>query len=807
MDARVKTRRSQVRSLSHYERHYTWSHPIADHVMAHKDGAVSCLIEWAGVDAEMMDADDRLRYWPNLYRLLDSLPDGYCLESHLWREHDYSLANEYREKGQDMIRGQAFAGFIREKQADHLSQFARVNSTAMVLVKLPEKSLFSFGVKKKLIEQARAGDELLKTARDLMTHLESPRIANLQEYRKRIQQSIHREAFVNKCFPAFNPQLLMSEQVIPEAPVLDQSSVKLAGYYTRVLYLYLYPDVEPGWFADKLAALPFNYHISHILLSTDTRAQIQQVEREQDLLEGMSSRRGRFTTAKGLRDMSSFQKLVTDQNLSILRNAFVIHLHGDSPEKLEDAIKGFTDCIEKDQNGGALRDNDYLQLPWFRAGQPGQGYRAPMFRPDHTWQVGDMLPVQTYRRGDSNPESLRLGACSQLIGQNFMDEPVAHSFTVAMTGAGKGVDKGTQIIESYPFGMDWYIAEIGQSYRWTVEAFGGTYTSIDPDKDVVNPLPPYSAAEDYDPNVDDLPLNAKIVGGTVEALTFLLTDGDLSLSMHQRSAAQSALQVVYAFPDKNIEAPTLKTFFNVINDEEFQEELLGSQEQREAAKHMASNLFSFLETTEGRLFTRQDNIQFSEGITGIDLNPVLQASKQLMKFYLVFISLRYAQLAYFRPNKSRILLDEMHKFVEIFPEVMKPLIKGVSRMGRKEHGFIDLVTQGITEIDVIEEEVLNSMPLRTLMYRPDGHDDIADRIKMPHGPLNIWKGFPDPTRFDWRPGIRCTRDAYYNLYHTYPPELLAVVDTSDLNCKNRIANETLDPLERIYRFYNREYTA
>jgi len=796
----VKILEKSTQSLNHYERKYTWSHAIGDTVMAHTDGAVSCLIEWEGVDAEFMTDDDRLQYWPNIYRLLDLLPIDYFIESHFWREHDYSLANEYLDKGADMVRGQKIAGYIRDKHAAHLSQFARVNSVAFVLVYVPPKKNTFFAAKKNLIQQAKDAEGLLETARKLMRNLNSPRIVNIDAYRARIRQSIDRSAYNKKLNPTYNPQILMNEQVIRNAPAMKDGVIEIDGHFTKVLYLYLYPDATPGWF-DCFAYLSHTFHISHIISSTDTRVQIKKIENEQTMLQGMASRRGHFTTAKGLSEMSSFQQLVTDQNLSIFRNSFVIHVHSESLDKLNLAVDDFNDIIEK--NNGELRTADYIQYPWLRAGQPGQGYRAPMFRPDHTWQVGDMMPLQVYKQGDRMPESLRLGACSQLIGHNLTEEAVAHSMTAAMTGSGKGVDKGTQIIESYPFGVDWYICEVGQSYRWVVEAFGGTYTTINPDKDVVNPLPPYDVAHFDLTKKDALPLDAKIIGGTIDALSFLLTDGELKLDVHQGAAAQMALQMVYAMPETGFNSPTLETFLNVMDSDDFKKNMLDSDRQREAAKSMAEKLSSFLISTEGRLFKNRDNLILSEGITGVDLNQVRQSSGKLMKFYLVFISLRFSQLAFFRANKSRILLDEMHEFVRVFPEVMGPLISGVARMGRKEHGFIDLVTQGISEIDIIEKEVLNSMRIRSLMYRADGHNEIAERINMPAGALEKWRSFKDPIKFDWRPGIRSIGDDYYNLYHTYPPEILAMVDTSDLKSKNIISEMTMDPLERIHLFYNR----
>ena len=481
---------------------------------------------------------------------------------------------------------------------------------------------------------------------------------------------------------------------------------------------------------------------------------------------------------------------MTDNGLAIFKNAYIIHLHGER-EELKTAERDITDWIES--AGGQIRSADYVQLPYFRAGQPGQGYRCPLFRPDHTWQVANMAPVQVYRTGERNPESIRLGESGALIGFSTSTQIVPHSFTVAMTGGGKGVEKVAQIAETFPFGIDWYIAEIGGSYRWIVESFGGVYSKIDPSETVVNPLPPYSVAA----GDAVLPLNATLAGGTVNALAFLLTDGKTELPVHHAAAAQSALQLLYAVAPEGKDAPTLADLLVELEKSDFE-----SEPQRKAAHEMAENLSSFLETTEGRIFARPDNLVLSEGITGVDLKEVDRASPKLLKFYLVFLALRFNHLAFARRNPARVLLDEMHKFVAIAPDVMGRLISELARMGRKDAAAIDLVTQGVAEIDIIEKEVLNSMPLRTLLYRGDEWESIANRIAMPDGPLAIWKKYPYPLNFKWRPALKSVGPDYYNLHLTFPEILLDLSATSpeDLDLKERIGLTTRDPMERLKLF-------
>ena len=91
--------------MKQYERHYTWSHPLGDAVIAHQDGAVSVLIEWGGLDMELCTEEERQLHWQSLYRCLESLGAGYCAEFHCWREHDPAAVQAYRDKGREMVRG------------------------------------------------------------------------------------------------------------------------------------------------------------------------------------------------------------------------------------------------------------------------------------------------------------------------------------------------------------------------------------------------------------------------------------------------------------------------------------------------------------------------------------------------------------------------------------------------------------------------------------------------------------------------------------------------------------------------------
>jgi len=779
-----------------YHDRYSWSHEIDAHVIAHNDGACSLMIEWAGMDAELLSSNDKAHEWQNLYQLLHSIGEDYCVEFHNWHDADTAIIDQYAALADQHVRGGALGKRLRRAYADHLRPLSMSHRVALVVTRLPKKTWLkrAKGFLKRVEKDAA---QLRLKAQALMAYLPEARLLGSDEYIQYIEHSFQagRVSDLGTRHETANRHLMINERVVHSKPELVDGCLSNNGQYTKVLLLHLHPDANPGFF-EGMSAFFCRYHISHIVKPMDTRHAITQTEKASEHTEGFAGTRGKEHTSKGLRELADFRRTVVDNNLGIFSNTFVMHLHHESLQTLQQLSRDLMDWFTR--SNAVIKADDYVQLPFFRAAMPGQGYLAALFRPDHTWQVANLLPVQRYRRGDENPNMIRLGQSGQIIGFNYEQHPVAHAFTVAITRGGKGVDKVCEIMETFTTGTDWYICEVGGSYQWIVEAFGGSYTRIDPDKNIVNPLPPYCLAN-YD---GELPLNAKVAGSTIQALAFLLNGGKTELDFHQDAAASMALQMLYANYRSDVAAPTLPDFLAMLEDTSY----LERQEQVVAAKAMAANLHSFLETTAGRKFSAQDNLVLSEGITGIDLKGVEEVSPELLKFYLVFISLRFQHMALMRRTPARILLDEMHIYVRVAPEIVGKLVSVIARTGGKEDGWIDVVTQGISELDAIEREVINSMQVRSLLYRADDWDAIAERIGMGEGPLMTWKYFENPLRKDYRPGIKSIGDDYYNVHLTFPDEILALADTQpkSLTLKDEIATVTSDPVERLQLFKERK---
>ena len=69
----------------HYSDYYTWSHQLGDYCIAHSDGAVSCMIEWDGLDTEMMTGDEKTIAYESLLTFYEQLRTDFVYEHQLWR--------------------------------------------------------------------------------------------------------------------------------------------------------------------------------------------------------------------------------------------------------------------------------------------------------------------------------------------------------------------------------------------------------------------------------------------------------------------------------------------------------------------------------------------------------------------------------------------------------------------------------------------------------------------------------------------------------------------------------------------------
>jgi hypothetical protein len=426
------------------------------------------------------------------------------------------------------------------------------------------------------------------------------------------------------------------------------------------------------------------------------------------------------------------------------------------------------------------------------------GYQTSVLRPpDHLWQVANTAPVQTYRQGavdqDGYPlaESVRLTSTYQATAFSNTNKVLASIITTAMSRGGKDMQAAIRTAELAPLGVDFGFMEFLPTHKWNIEALGGRYYTLD-DTASVNPFPPYSLAT----GSGEEPLPSVIAGGTVQALAFLLTER-MSLNTEEEACASLALQALYFGDTQTGDSPNLEDYRDSMAYLLEHDCYEGAEE--DAARLMISKLSSLLKLPIGRRICQADTIEFDNGIIGFDLSKIGEHSPQLMKFFLVFISLRLAFAGMRTRNRSYVVLNDMSVFIKQFPEIIGPLCSQITKMGAKQNLFLWVITQETTDVDVIDKGIIRNIPIRDSLFRVTGHQELADHFRMPDGVVDVWRTFAYPAEFDYRQMIASEGDEFYDLYLTFPESLLAHGSSApkDLDLKAQIDGRIKDPYDRI----------
>jgi len=355
----------------HYSDYYTWSHPLGNYCIAHSDGAVSVMIAWQGIDTEIMTEDEKHAHYESLITFFEQLDSDYVYEQHLWREWDDSVAQRYLELNKSVERSKEFINFIRDEHAQHLSLYGMTNTAGLVITAIPSKTFLSaLRLKKQLKGQSLLADKLIDHAKEIINYLSGAQLLPFSEYRRRIVQSFDRTQDFRQLSPSnHNPQIPLNEQIVSYVPEVKNACLVNQTVCTKVLFIYLYPDAYAGWI-EQLAQVNVAAHIVQILQPVDTLKAMSDSERSSNFAEGTASKKGADMQRRQMQDMNEFRSFVADNNLRIIKNAYIVHLHGESDE-VDALSKSLSALINKD---GQVRANDYMQLPYFRVAQPGQGY-------------------------------------------------------------------------------------------------------------------------------------------------------------------------------------------------------------------------------------------------------------------------------------------------------------------------------------------------------------------------------------------------------------------------------------------------
>ncbi|MBY5979220.1 hypothetical protein [Ferrimonas balearica] len=781
----------------HYEQLFSWRAFMDDHILVHQDGAVSVALSWRGIDSDLHSNQQILGAYNRLTGILNRLPIGLLVENHLVRDFDYQRGMAYLDYGESKSeRYQELSLWVRQQMLAHIGDQGLSNRILTVLT-LPPNSKSFLSLLSAKVEQKRErnlAEQLLKAAKTMANQLPDCAFLTRQQWAEMAGRLQYPDYQHHVAPLSAHEGYFLYDQWVRSKPERREGCLKFHEHYFCSGLLFFYPDAgldgEPG-LSRLLSELPCWTHIVQVLRRVDRQDKVRRSTGRTRRTRGFSTEGGQESAQSMQADEMNFRHLVAN-NSEVFENAYLITLATRDPEQtrtLMNDIAGYLSNLN-----GDLRISDEVQLTFWRLRQLGQGRYMPWWRDDVDHQVSHMWPCQQFMQGDIEcPQQLRLTHTNELVTKGYRRDAVNHSITVAATGGGKGVQKCVEILETYPLGIDWYIAEVGTSYQWTVEAVGGSYIEVDPEITVINPLPDVALLNEQ----GELPGPVKL--GTIDALSFLLLDGaDRALTIHERTAAEMALAETY----QNYRAcsdgqPILSDYLKTLSQSCFAD----STERRDAAVRMASNLDSFLRSELGQSFNQPGNFQLHPGIVGINLKPVQQRAPQLLKFYFVFIGLAFAQFAFAAGRQARVLLDEMHVLAKEAPHVARNLISGIARMGRKDGGAIDLVSQETAEMDAIENAVINQTPYLNFLYRQSDWDLIAERLEMPETVKEHWKAWSDPISGNspFRPALMRILGRYYSLHLTFPPDLLAIASSSetDLAAKSLISPMTKDIHQRL----------
>jgi len=785
-----------------YQSRFTWSHyqsgPNAD-LLIHTEQSVSVAFIWDGIKTSL-EAQSRIQsIFDNKNDAYQELPDGHDLviENHFLRDYSEDTTEKYLEYGRkNIVRNHELAMAIRIEMAKTISNIAMKNRILMVVTiartLTPLAKMFPNHTIKKT---SAAGEKLIEITKQIMLNFEGAQLLNHKEFDYEIWRHYNRDRARDKNIPGTNARFKISNR-IAEKPTFDNGFLRLGETYTKALLLIDYPDAEINWFYRLANIDGVELHITQIVKPADLgRAVLASAAQTMKAKDGAKEAGGESVQEK-VNDHNGYRSFIAANRLHIYNNAFIIKLHHTDLE----ILKTQTRRVIKSLGKGAVlaTESDKLSYALWRVSQLAQGHKSPFMREDHTLQIVNMAPIISFDVNSSEHQMLRVTRDLQAIPLSYPKGGTNHALTAAKTGAGKGVETVTQVAELYPLGINFYMAEVGPTQKWMVESYNGDYFHLSPET-VISPFPDFSLADKEKAH----PLTADIVAPTIAALMPLIGAGGLDQVQHIESVGEQIMSEIYKHdaPD-GLKAPTLATFYDAAEQSISNEVFNGAQAK--AAQLIVENLDSFLNSTTGANFENADTINFDAGIVGVDFKP-LMGNERLAKFILVFIALRYKQLAFANSTPTRIILDELHEFSRIDENLIKILIQQLTRMGRKEAGAFHGITQETLDA-ALERGILNQITHRHFMYLQDNHNETAEKFKMNDNVLARWKNYKDPeapgANMNYRECIRQYGKESYDLYLKFPEMMLDMSNSSPdaMKIKAEIGRITKNPFERLRLF-------
>lgn len=792
---------------------FCWKTNVGN-TLAHYDNAVSLAFEWRGVNNQFFDDDEFNREHEQRIALLKMYKQqqGICIENHFIRDHDDSLCDAYLtvQKHINPNPPKIISNIINDL-VDLYRPLGRSNKVMTVISYGPPvrlgfwetiRDIFFGLLSPKLKNRIHNWQELEKKVMEIFSELkpefDGARLLSYEEYAKKIIQIRQPECDT----PALDWRYELSDQLTTGMPVkiIEDECLKLDDTFYKVCLLENYPNnlAEP-WFFMMSQTPDVGIHISQIIMPVDVDSAVDAAAKEDThQKQTISEQKGMHKTVGRIKDSEQYQQYVTQHNLPIADNAYIVTFYSKDKETVLKYARKFTTQITR--KDGKVRTDLDMQMDMFNTRLPGMGRYTYFKRQDHGDVIAAMKPYTTFSNGNNNPESLRIAANGQLIGYSPSGLSVPHELVVAETDGGKDTQYGLKFVETYAK-IQYDIVEFGNSYQGPVEAVGGRYCQAS--EQVINPMIPYSELEEAknistkDSSVEDIMLSTlsdslmpifKGFGG--------MDDKSVGFSMSEDVVMGRALQHCYTEVNEGSEAPILQDLsdaFLVIETR--------SDEQREATRKLKSCLDEFLQTPYGKKFKDQNQFEISTIANAIDFNGL---KGKMFDFFFNFTISRLASRAMSRGKRSQIVLNEYKFLFESSPKAVKHITWMIDRMGRKDWVGLTRISQGLQEILDADPEANNSISNLTLLSRKDKHESIGVSLKIPYSAVSRWVDFVSPSRSQnkniaYREGLVCEAGEWNTLILKFPELLLEFMNTrgQDKQLRRQAFAKTKDPIERI----------
>ena len=755
---------------------------VDDRYLLHTDGTLTAFAEIPGYDIYMKEEGAAANYFSNLQNLLHELPANISLEFRLKRRRDKSSPQKYRAV--PIARANDILSELRESYISHMQDHCYSNSIYLIIQIHRKHSVLDFcqaltpgGINRIYKNALAQQEELAGYCKLLSAKLPQLRFMDDSE----CIALMYELANCRSCAKVPDTRHGIDSLMLPHGKE-QQGFYHINGVTSKSCLVYFYPDPNRRLFTDLFAWLPLEMDLSLFLRRLDYGSLLRKSGAE-EVKQGRQVAEADATGEMRLREIAEWRRYVVNNNLHIFANVFFIKLYGS-----EQDINYYVNQLNENlaSLGGIMESERLLNFSHFYS-LPGNLYRSSFMRHDHTEMVLSLLPTVKFQQGNGYEEAF-LGSDFTFKGLSFSNDlggEFYHSMSVAKTGGGKGVLSCSRIIQLYGLGYDFYVIEVGNTYEFLFKILGGNYATLDPDVTVINPFPPYAELKRG--------FTTALVTPTIRSLAKILTDGKIDLSIHQISVCEMAFKQLYAKPPKSAKhtAPNLSDFYDAMA------KLPASKlndKQKRSRDEVLLNLKSFLGTIVGERFKHQNNLTISDGLFGADFK-LLKDDAHLMVIYLTFLSLRFGQKALLQQTPTFITIDELHEFIRSDKETIRTLCTQIARMGRKERGYINLITQEADDIKRLDASLINQMHIVNLLYTESNHASLQSSLaSLNDQAFNTWQGY-ELGKSDYRPAMVGFGDQWFDTFLSYPQDILALADSSSeaREIKRNILASTQDP--------------